>query len=668
MRDGDTYWDIFGNNGGFVLREQGTDNNYINQNGGSNGSFQFWNNSWAATDGGSTMWVVEAPVTTTTITYNVKYNNSQVATATATAVVDDPTPLTKIPATLIRDFVTLTGDDTHNVEADDVIELTATWNTDAPFVLADSYANAHWYDMAVRGDWYVTSGKTDDDGALETVEANALGLAEDAYQWAFVGDPWHIQLFNKDKGNSKVYAWTSTDNSSIPEFVDASSTNYWWIRKSTASGEAYANAFLLTIPNYGYQVNQFGGAGGHLKIWSVGGTGDAGSAFRVFDVPDNFAEFAVAEIQPYVTPTGYFTLNDDVKSSIGWQDSYATECPYATYKNMKETMLAVDLTDISNYNLPETGYYRLKSNHKYPNDDYDYYMTYKDDGGNPALGVSTDNTTPTSIIKLTKNEDNGKYTISAVGLYATAPAQSTAIGLDEVSSAGEFTPVTGGLGYGTFTTGANMGALHYKDNHYCVGWSADAAASQWKLQDATSFNITIGAAGYSTLWVPFAVTIPQGITAYKGTVSGNSLSLTEIEGTIPANTAVVLKGSGTKTFEIAADVAEITDNVLLGSKGNVTGGDNIYALSVKSDVVGFYPVANTVTIPACKAYLEHTANTGSGNGVKGFTFVFEEDDPTSISVPSISSVSSENIYNVAGQRLNKMHKGINIVNGKKILK
>ena len=656
LRSGNYYWDVHQNNDGFSLNLIGKQHYYINTHGGPTGYLQIWQSSGARTDGGSRITVEEVPDLETTVTYNVSYNGSVVYTTTALGVVGDV--LGDMPSDIVRDFVTISGHDASTVVTRDMtVALTATWNTDAPFALADSYADAHWYDMAIRETWYVTSDNKDGDGALKTVNANAMGLAEDAYQWAFVGDPWHIKLYNKAEGDSKVYAWTSTGDASIPEFVDNTSehyNNYWWIRKSTVSGDAYANAFLLTIPGYGYQVNQFGGAGGTLKIWRSTGTGDAGSAFTVFDVPDDFAVFAAEEIQPYATATGYFAFTDAVKSSIGWQDSYATECPFATYKAMKEALLAIDMTDLSNFVLPETGYYRLESNY-YPG----YFMTYKNDGGNPALGAVEDATTPTSIIKLTKVGD--KYTVSAVGLYATAPAQSVTIGIEDASSPVEFTAVTEGLGYGTFTTGENMGAIHCKANYNCVGWTADAGASQWILKDASSFNITIGTAGYSTLWVPFAVTIPEGVTAYKGTVSGNNISLTEITGTIPANTAVVLKGSGTKTFEITDDVDAITDNVLLGSKGNVTGGDNIYALSVKSDVVGFYPVANTVTIPACKAYLDTSA------GVKGFTFAFE-DNATSINEELRMKSEESSIYNVAGQRLNKMQKGINIVNGKKILK
>ena len=44
------------------------------------------------------------------------------------------------------------------------------------------------------------------------------------------------------------------------------------------------------------------------------------------------------------------------------------------------------------------------------------------------------------------------------------------------------------------------------------------------------------------------------------------------------------------------------------------------------------------------------------------------DDPTTISAPSASSEASEFIFNLAGQRLNKAKKGINIVNGRKTLR
>ena len=73
-------------------------------------------------------------------------------------------------------------------------------------------------------------------------------------------------------------------------------------------------------------------------------------------------------------------------------------------------------------------------------------------------------------------------------------------------------------------------------------------------------------------------------------------------------------------------------------------------------------MANGGTIKAGKAYLE------SESGVKAF--YFSGDEATGINAIDNEQLTIDNdaIYNLAGQRINKMHKGINIVNGKKILK
>ena len=79
--------------------------------------------------------------------------------------------------------------------------------------------------------------------------------------------------------------------------------------------------------------------------------------------------------------------------------------------------------------------------------------------------------------------------------------------------------------------------------------------------------------------------------------------------------------------------------------------------------MGFYK-ATTGIIKAGKAYLE----PGDASGIKAF--YFDGDDATSIKDLNDLNDSNDSkglIYNLAGQRLQKMQKGINIVNGKKIL-
>ena len=189
----------------------------------------------------------------------------------------------------------------------------------------------------------------------------------------------------------------------------------------------------------------------------------------------------------------------------------------------------------------------------------------------------------------------------------------------------------------------------------------------------------ISSVGYTTQYIPSTdVTIPTGVEAFAGKVNGTSISLVAIENAISREDAVVLKGSeGYYSFVPTSGISKATNNDLKGSDGSVTGGEGIYALAIKNEKVGFYPVAASVNIPAGKAYLEYT-NTGS-NPVKGFTFVFDEDDATGISLMEDGRSQMEDgaIYNIAGQRLDnsqftihnsQLKRGIYIVNGKKVLK
>ena len=114
---------------------------------------------------------------------------------------------------------------------------------------------------------------------------------------------------------------------------------------------------MLTVPGTEYrQLNQSGGATGALKLWTSGTTADQGSAFTVFDVPTNFAEFIPESVEATYKSeaTGYFTLTDAAKAL--WKDEYKTTCPYENYVEIIEA-----LEDANSYALPKTGYYLLKN-------------------------------------------------------------------------------------------------------------------------------------------------------------------------------------------------------------------------------------------------------------------------------------------------------------------
>jgi len=167
----------------------------------------------------------------------------------------------------------------------------------------------------------------------------------------------------------------------------------------------------------------------------------------------------------------------------------------------------------------------------------------------------------------------------------------------------------------------------------------------------------VGDAGYATMYdTTTGYTLNGDIKAYAAVLNGEWIALTEVEN-VPESTPVVLKG--TYYNKIAADLPDINvANSLVGADADVTADGSQYILA-KTDAegVGFYKA--TGTIPAGKAYFQSTSSVKA--------FFFEGDDATGINNINNNLNANDAIYNIAGQRLQKKQKGINIINGKKVL-
>lgn len=185
--------------------------------------------------------------------------------------------------------------------------------------------------------------------------------------------------------------------------------------------------------------------------------------------------------------------------------------------------------------------------------------------------------------------------------------------------------------------------------------------------------VTIGPANYTTYTTTGNVCFPEGVTGYIATATNTTASTVTLTSKeyVPASTPIVLKATaGTYYLPIITTTPDdaVTGNLLQASVGSVKGnGSTIYALGLgktgaNEGKVGFYLVGENVVIPAGKAYL----NLGGSPAKEFLTFDFSE-TPDGIKTLSQTPVKEEGIYNLSGQRLNKMQKGINIVNGKKVL-
>ena len=185
----------------------------------------------------------------------------------------------------------------------------------------------------------------------------------------------------------------------------------------------------------------------------------------------------------------------------------------------------------------------------------------------------------------------------------------------------------------------------------------------FNLEPVTELPVEITAAGASTLYAPNALTLPeeQGLQVYTAEQNGEYLTLTEVTGVIPANTGVILMGTaGTYNFIISDDasapVGQLTGTV--ATKVNPKDG-TIYTLQKpdKDFVMKMYSGEN---LKGFKAYYEMPANSS----VQALRLSFGE----TTGIDGVVNAGGKlEIYDMSGRRVEKMTKGLYIVNGQKVL-
>ena len=233
----------------------------------------------------------------------------------------------------------------------------------------------------------------------------------------------------------------------------------------------------------------------------------------------------------------------------------------------------------------------------------------------------------------------------------------------------------------TFDNLKNIRAIKGNGQTEAFALDADVRYIKWVYTTKSGGNVglgnifvdkvqtaTVGEAGYATYVAKYNVSFPEKVEAYIATSTGYDqikeeeyVSLTKVT-SVAKGTPVVLKNKGEFTLDPVADPESAEGNLLKASDGTVEGSSSIFVLAKPAGKeVGFYAVQEGTTVAKGKAYLEVAKP-----GVKGFAFSFA-DQADGIRTLSNSPLKGENIFNLAGQRIQKMQKGINIVNGKKVV-
>jgi hypothetical protein len=178
----------------------------------------------------------------------------------------------------------------------------------------------------------------------------------------------------------------------------------------------------------------------------------------------------------------------------------------------------------------------------------------------------------------------------------------------------------------------------------------------------------VGENSWATLYAPVALSIPENVAAYTGELNDECLTLKSIDGgTIPANTAVILKGTkdaGVQYFIVTATDVTIKGNSLRGTATNietssVTDGV-VYTLQSENHSVVFKQFAGS-TLAAGKAYLVLT------EPARSISIRFGDAETADVEPSTLSPQPSTEVYDLMGRRVQNPTKGMYIVNGKKVV-
>lgn len=190
--------------------------------------------------------------------------------------------------------------------------------------------------------------------------------------------------------------------------------------------------------------------------------------------------------------------------------------------------------------------------------------------------------------------------------------------------------------------------------------------TNWYIEAVDKLPVSISAARYATIYAPVALTIPAGVEAYAAEFTDGKVMLNRIEGTIPANTGVVLEGNeGTHDFAITTTDATV-NSALSGNKAtaNVADDATAYILSKGTQGVGFYKLNSTErTIQGGRAFYTIPASPEAA-----MAFIFGGEVTGINNAVSNDAQSNAPIYDLTGRKVAKAVKGgLYIQNGRKFI-
>lgn len=601
-------------------------------------------------------------------TLSVSSNNTGVATATINGKVITVTGVTEGTTTL-----SVTGAATSSYNAiSKSISVTVTPDVPTPGTYNIIPNNAFW--------------GTSHSGSISSVSANSLTLNGES-------DDISIQLKNGSSTNgyvngeqTRVYS-NYTMRFSVPTGFDITAIAF------TADGNNWAGTHTASAGTMTDSKN-WAGASNEVTI-TFGGT------CRITKISVTYAV--------HVAPSATYTVTFDAGANGNCSTSQLTEASAGAGVTLPGVTANTgwDFVGWSTSDTPTSANAGVAGDTYYPTADCTLYAYYTKhipsfSGSYVDFDLSTDNTATAtdsemtwtnSVVNIAAAKAGSSTDVNNYYPGASTPRTSTRF---YAKSTLTFTPSAGVTITGIeYTATSNDYATAFENNNWTNGVAVADAANKIVYVTPTNgtqavsatigtttggtkfrvyytcpnFNITTADTDFYSLYIDRAVTIPSNVTAYTGSLEGNTLTLTQIEGgTIPANTGVVFKTTeaGTATFVAAAGVDPIANNDIKGvvvdtpvANVEAGAGNVVLVLGVVDGNVCFAK-PNTSTLGANKAYI-----IAPSSAAKGIRMVVNGE---TTGINTIEIVKANNIsYNLNGQRVNANAKGIVIVNGRKYI-
>ena len=515
--------------------------------------------------------------------------------------------------------------------------------------------------------WYFMAGSTDN--TVKIYNFNGKALASES-SFTTEGKDWYVQVNKHVEG-----AVTISDNAEVASgnhCLDASNAGAGVGRWNSTAGDKEGTAWNLEktlAPNFSEAIKTL--------------TNKVNKA-------DLINQNADATFVGYLDEAKKSALSQAIQEATG-KTSYAD---YVKFETAVKSVLAP--------NFEEGAYYLIEHQNagskKYPSTQHmhskkDGVYGVEDNNDRVIRRVTADSPLLPRLWKFEK-QGNGGYKIrsantdcvwssyvdgidmpinkQAGGSYSVEFIPCNAVAEGVASFNTKFSLKIGGHMINAFQGDGNNTLQDYNGNH--IG----DKGNWWSFKKVTTIPVTIGTTGWASMALPFAVSLPEGVTAYIATACKNDvLTLSEVKGIIPANTGFLLTGAA-NTYNLTittGEAANVEGNLLKGATCKRLGfaEGETFGLGVSGDKAVFMKNAlkdeakgSKGYVPANKAYILTTDLGAASQAASLLQFNFGG-EATGIDGVVADDAKETIYYDLNGRRVLYPTQGVYVTNtGKKV--